>query len=298
MIVIHVMGGLGNQLYQYALYEKLRALGREVKLDVYAYRQAEGAEREWRALELEWLEGIRYEVCTAAERQQLLDNSMRLADRVRRRLTGRRDKTVRERAAYMPEIFEMDDVYLYGFWGCEKYYEDIIPLLQEKIVFPESSNPKNADALRAMAGENAVSVHIRRKDYLTVADGKRYMGICTDAYYKGALRYITEHVERPVFYIFSDDPAFAKAQFCEENMHVVDWNTGRESLQDMALMSRCRHNICANSTFSIWGARLNRQPDKIMIRPLHHDNYEALDAGTVHEYWKGWVLIDADGNVC
>ena len=120
MIVIHVMGGLGNQLYQYALYEKLRALGREVKLDVYAYRQAEGAEREWRALELEWLEGIRYEVCTAAERQQLLDNSMRLADRVRRRLTGRRDKTVRECAAYMPEIFEMDDVYLYGFWGCEK----------------------------------------------------------------------------------------------------------------------------------------------------------------------------------
>lgn len=81
-------------------------------------------------------------------------------------------------------------------------------------------------------------------------------------------------------------------------MHVVDWNTGRESLQDMALMSRCRHNICANSTFSIWGARLNRQPDKIMIRPLHHDNYEMLDAGTVHEYWKGWVLIDADGNVC
>lgn len=253
MIVIHVMGGLGNQLYQYALYEKFRALGREVKLDVYAYRQAEGAEREWRALELEWLEGIRYEVCTAAERQQLLDNSMKLADRVRRRLTGRRDKTVRECAAYMPEIFEMDDVYLYGFWGCEKYYEDIIPLLQEKIVFPESSNPKNADALRAMAGENAVSVHIRRKDYLTVADGKRYMGICTDAYYKGAFRYITERVERPVFYIFSDDPAFAKTQFCEENMHVVDWNTGRESLQDMALMSRCRHNICANSTFSIWG---------------------------------------------
>ena len=298
MIIIHVMGGLGNQLYQYALYEKLRSLGREVRLDLYAYKDAEGAEREWRPLELEWLEGIQYEVCTAKERQQFLDNSMKPVDRIRRRLTGRKDRTVRESAVYMPEIFEMDEVYLYGFWGCEKYYEDIIPLLQAKIVFPESSDPRNAALIRSMAGENAVSVHLRRKDYLTVADGKRYMGICTDSYYKGAIRYITERVERPVFYIFSDDPAFARAQFCGENMHVIDWNTGRESLQDMALMSRCRHNICANSTFSIWGARLNRHPDKIMIRPLHHDNYETLDAGTLHAYWQGWVLMDADGNVC
>lgn len=298
MIIIHVMGGLGNQLYQYALYEKFRSLGREARLDLYAYKGAKGAEREWRPLELEWLEGIQYEVCTAKERQQFLDNSMKLVDRIRRRFIGRKDRTVRESAVYMPEIFEMDEVYLYGFWGCEKYYADIIPLLQEKIVFPESSDPRNTALIQSMAGENAVGIHLRRKDYLTVADGKRYMGICTDAYYKGAIRYITERVERPVFYIFSDDPAFARAQFCGENMHVVDWNTGRESLQDMALMSRCRHNICANSTFSIWGARLNRHPDKIMIRPLHHDNYETLDAGTLHAYWQGWVLMDADGNGC
>ena len=298
MIIIHVMGGLGNQLYQYALYEKLRWLGREVKLDLYAYKEAKGAEREWRPLELEWLAGIQYEVCTAAERQRFLDNSMKPVDRIRRRLTGRKDRTVRESAVYMPEVFEMDEVYLYGFWGCEKYYSDIIPLLQAKIVFPESRDPRNAALFQTMADENAVSVHLRRKDYLTVADGKRYMGICTDAYYQSAIRYITEHVERPVFYIFSDDPAFARAQFRGENMHVVDWNTGRESLQDMALMSRCRHNICANSTFSIWGARLNRHPDKIMIRPLHHDNYETLDAETIHAYWQGWVLMDAEGMVC
>ncbi len=298
MIIIHVMGGLGNQLYQYALYEKLRSLGKHVKLDLYAYKEAAGEEREWRPLELEWLEALQYEVCTMEERQRFLDNSMKPADRIRRKLTGRKDRTVRERAAYMPEIYEMDDVYLYGFWGCEKYYADIIPLLQEKITFPESRNPRTAEVLRAMAEENAVSIHIRRKDYLTVADGKRYMGICTDAYYESAIRYITERVERPVFYIFSDDPAYAKAHYCQENMHVVDWNTGRESMQDMALMRHCRHNICANSTFSIWGARLNGHPDKIMIRPLHHDNYETLDAQTACAYWQGWVLMDADGNVC
>lgn len=297
MVIIHVMGGLGNQLYQYALYEKYRFLGREAKLDLYAYKAAEGADREWRALELEWLDALRYEVCTADERRLFLDNSMKLADRVRRKLTGRRDRTVRESADYMPEIFVMDDVYLYGFWGCERYYTDIIPLLQERIRFPVSGNPRNREVMEAMELENAVGIHIRRKDYLTVADGKRYMGICTDAYYDSAMNYIAERVENPMFYIFSDDLAYAGAHFNRKNMIVVDWNTGRESLYDMELMSRCRHNICANSTFSIWGARLNQNPGKITVRPLRHDNYETADAATVCENWPGWTLIDAAGKI-
>lgn len=296
MIIIHVMGGLGNQLYQYALYEKLKMLGREVKLDLYAYKEAEGEDREWRALELEWL-GLRYDVCTMEERRIFLDNSMKLTDRIRRKLTGRKDRTVKESADYMPDIFEMDNVYLYGFWGCERYYTDITALLQEKIVFPQSGNPQNEALIKAMAQENAVSVHIRRKDYLTVADGKRYMGICTDAYYERAVSYISERIHNPVFYIFSDDTEYAKARYNRSNMHVVDWNTGKDSMFDMDLMRHCRHNICANSTFSIWGARLNRNPDKIVIRPLHHDNYETADADTVRDNWPGWVLINAEGEV-
>ncbi|MDE6620818.1 MAG: alpha-1,2-fucosyltransferase, partial [Lachnospiraceae bacterium] len=77
MILIHVMGGLGNQLCQYALYEKLRYLGKEVKLDLYAYKEAQGEDREWRAFELDWLDALQYEVCTAKERQLFLDNSMK-----------------------------------------------------------------------------------------------------------------------------------------------------------------------------------------------------------------------------
>ncbi len=297
MIIIHVMGGLGNQLYQYALYEKFRTLGKEAKLDLCAYSKEAGGDREWRALELEWLDALQYEVCTAQERRLFLDNSMKLTDRVRRKLTGRRDRTVRERADYMPEIFSMDDVYLYGFWGCERYYTDITSLLQEKIRFPGSTDPRNRQAMEAMARENAVSIHIRRKDYLTVADGRRYMGICTEQYYNSAIKYVSERVDNPVFYIFSDDPAYVRAHYVQDNMRIVDWNSGRESLHDMELMSHCRHNICANSTFSIWGARLNRNPDKLMIRPLRHDNYEVSDAGTVRENWQGWILIDAEGKI-
>ena len=169
--------------------------------------------------------------------------------------------------------------------------------MQKKICFPESSNPKNIEILKEIDNTQSVSLHIRRKDYLTVADGKRYMGICTDEYYQSAINYINEHVQNPVFYIFSDDVEFARENFKEKNMHIVDWNTGKDSLYDMQLMSRCKHNICANSTFSLWGARLNKNAGKLVIRPLRHDNYEKTDEKTVHENWKGWILVDSDGSV-
>lgn len=301
MIVIHVMGGLGNQLYQYAMYEKLRSIGKNVKLDTYAYSENAGDDKEWRKLELDRFPHVQYERCTEEDRTVLLDNSMSAFSRIRRKLTGRKDKTVKETQDYMPQIFSMDNVYLYGFWNCEKYYENMQPLLRQKLQFPQSRdktvNEKNKKCIEQMAQENSVSLHIRRSDYLTVADGKRYMGICTDDYYAKAIEYIKQRVENPVFYIFSDDAEYVRSHYKGANMRVVDWNSGDNSLFDMQLMSCCKHNICANSTFSIWGARLNPHNDKIMIRPLHHDNYEKTEPEQIKEYWKNWVLLDAEGKL-
>ena len=297
MIIIHVMGGLGNQLYQYAMYEKLKSLGKQVKLDLDAYQTDDPEAREWRSLELEWLDGLSYDVCTKEERTLFLDNSMKLLDRIRRKVTGRKSRKVEENKSFMPEIYQMDDVYLYGYWACEKYYEEIIPLLQEKIHFKTSSNPKNQQCIEQMKQENAVSIHVRRQDYLTVADGKRYMGICTDAYYQTAIAFIKQHVVNPIFYVFSDDAAYAREHFNEPNMHIVDWNKAKDSLYDMQLMSNCKHHICANSTFSMWGARLNPYKEKIMIRPLHADNYEKTSVTEMHEMWKQWILITPEGKL-
>lgn len=295
MIIIHVMGGLGNQLYQYALYLKLESLGKQVKLDTKAYYTIDEDEKEWRKFELDWLEQLPYETCTEKERTLFLDNSMKITSRIRRKLFGRKDRTVKEEKTYMPEIFEMDEVYLYGYWMCEKYYEDMIPKLQSMIRFKPSINEKNRICIEQMKQENSVSIHVRRSDYLTVADGKRYMGICTDAYYQAAIRYICERVENPVFYIFSDDVDYVREHFTDKNMHIVDWNQGEDSLYDMQLMSCCKHNICANSTFSMWGARLNQNQEKMMIRPLHSDNYETDSVEEIQENWKKWVLIDEKG---
>lgn len=296
VIIIHVMGGLGNQLYQYAMYEKLKFIGKNVKLDTHAYVTANEEEREWRKLELAWL-GLSYETCTQAERTAFLDNKRDILSRVRRKLFGRKNKTVEEVQVYMPEIYAMDDVYLYGYWACEKYYEDIIPLLQEKIQFPKSADERNWQCMKQMRQQESVSIHIRRTDYLSVADGTRYTGICTDEYYAAAIEYMKRNLDSPEFYIFSDDLEYVREHYNDEHMHIVDWNTGSNSMYDMQLMSVCRHNICANSTFSIWGARLNQNPDKLMIRPLRHDNYETIPVEQVKEYWKTWILMDAQGNI-
>ena len=297
MVIVHVMGGLGNQLCQYALSEKLKTLGKTVKLDTYEYTTQDENYKEWRELELEWLEALDYEVCTSEERMAFLYNDMAFLSRVRRKLLGRKDKSLYEKNFYMPEILEVDDRCLNGYWVCDAYYADIMPMLRSKIRFPISDDVRNQECMKQMQQEESVSLHIRRTDYLSVAGGERCMGICTQEYYQSAIRYMEQRLQNPVFYIFSDDSDYAREHYKGENIRIVDWNTGKNSMYDMQLMSQCKHNICANSTFSIWGARLNAFPDKIMIRPLHLDNYEAMSEQEIKNGWKNWILIDETGSV-
>ena len=83
-----------------------------------------------------------------------------------------------------------------------------------------------------------------------------------------------------------------------EEFSVVDINRGKDSFYDMWLMSRCRHNICANSTFSFWGARLNQYEGKIVMRPTIHRNNQVFEPERMHGLWKGWVFVDNRGNIC
>ena len=99
------------------------------------------------------------------------------------------------------------------------------------------------------------------------------------------------------FFLFSDDIPYVREQYQGEQYQIIDWNQGRDSFYDMMLMSRCRHNICANSTFSFWGARLNPHRDKIMIRPSIHKNTQTCVPEQMKELWKGWVLITPQGKL-
>ncbi len=293
MLIIKVMGGLGNQLQQYALYEKMKSLGKDVRLDVswFATQDQVMARRE---LELTYFPYADYKAAAPEEVKALLGGDG-LLDKVWKKLYNKRVKVFAESDMYHPEIFDLEDCYLSGYWACEAYYHDCMPLLWQKLRFPKRGSPENAGLAERMSREESVSIHIRRGDYLDKANAEMFGGICTERYYEAAVSKMREALSRPRFYVFSDDPAYARKQYQGPEFVHVDCNRGRDSFYDMYLMSRCRHNICANSTFSFWGARLNQNPDKIVFRPLKHKNSQHPSFARMKELWQGYRILDENG---
>ena len=297
MIIVKINGGLGNQLQQYALSEKLRLLGKEVKLDVSWFSDCV-EKLSNRDLELDYFPNISYEICSEEEKKQILGNRNK-AVKVLERLGLKAKKLYVEHKMYDENILSMDDMVLEGYFACEGYYADIIPHLQQKLQFPKSENKENEIIGKQIQETQSVSLHIRRGDYLNPENKSIFDGICTEEYYEQAVKKIQELVENPHFYIFSDDPEYARRKYAGEEYTVVDINHGKDSFFDMYLMSLCKHNICANSTFSFWGARLNQNEDKIMIRPLkQRNNCNWYVPEKMKELWKNWLFMDEKGHMC
>lgn len=293
MIIVKIMGGLGNQLQQYALSRKFMTLGAQVKLDLSWFEETQQVRQLMRReLELAFFDGLPYEVCSKEEKEELTGREDSWKDKILRRLHPGGYSYFREEGRmYLPEIFALRNAYLEGYWACEKYYADILPDLRDLLVFSPSHNPRNQEMAAKMQTEQAVSVHIRRGDYLDAVNAGLFGGICTQDYYDEAISYCIEQAPGAHFYIFSDDTDYVKEKYRTEQYTVIDFNKGSESIYDMYLMSRCRHHICANSTFSFWGARLNPNPDKIMIRPLKHRNNQQYERTEMQKLWPGWVLL-------
>ena len=300
MIIIQVAGGLGNQLQQYALYRKFVRMGKEARLDLSWFdevKQNNGeAKVTSRNLELTCFDRLVYETCTREEKERLT-GSDGLSGKLRRKLLPSTIHWFHESKMYHPEILSFEDMYLSGYFACEKYYSDILYDLREKIQFPPSGNSLNPELAQEMRECASVSVHVRRGDYLNEENRAMFGNICTDAYYRKAMELIKEEVPDAHFYLFSDDVSYVKQKYQGEEFTVVDINHGKDSFYDMWLMSNCRHNICANSTFSFWGARLNGNERKIMIRPTIHKNSQVFRKEEMEELWQGWRFVSPEGKL-
>ena len=297
MLIIRVMGGLGNQLYQYALYELLKQQGKQVCLDISHY-DIEESLRDKRTLDLLLFENLSFEVCSLKEKYKYLDERNNFFDLVRRKLRIRYCYVTEEREQYMSEVFDMTEGYLQGYWNSERYSGTIEHLLQNKLIFPQPVDERNILYAKKMREENSVSVHIRRGDYLEGINVEIFGGICTQQYYDKAVEIVQQRIEHPVYYLFCEDCEYIQQYASNENVHIVDWNHGRDSIFDMYLMTMCRGNICANSTFSIWGAKLNQRVDQVRIRPEKLDNQVIQDQKEIKALMDNqWVLVDKMGKV-
>lgn len=160
------------------------------------------------------------------------------------------------------------NTYVEGFFQSELYFKCVEDKLREDFKFDSEPDGKNMQVINEMYSSNSVSIHIRRGDYV---QKERYQDVyaeCSLDYYKRAVEHIAKQGPEPTLFVFSDDIRWAK-----ENLRLnyktifVSHNTGEKSYEDMRLMSLCRHNIIANSTFSWWGAWLNRNKGKIIVAP-------------------------------
>lgn len=276
MIIIKIYGGLGNQLFQYALYEKFRSMGRETYADLGCISGLrEENVRPDQRMQLENVKngmknlGIHVKQAKAADIARLSDIRMNFVSRVRRKIcpSGKHVREGRLAGTFQPQILELADAYVEGYWQSERYFMDIRDCILRKIHFEQCMDVQNRKLLETVRSSNSVSIHVRRGDYTSRDLRKLYGGICTAEYYKKAIRLIAERVENPKFIFFSNDMDWVRKKFGMKQAVYADWNHGESDYYDMYLMSQCRHNVVANSSFSWWGAWLNENSNKIVISP-------------------------------
>jgi len=270
MKIVWIHGGLGNQMFQYAFYCYLKANYSDVKLDITKYEH----DKCHHGFELEKVFNIKADLATLGE-IELLKNS---------------NKTfVQEKQYnYDKKILNLKgDRYYKGLWQTEKYFKSITAKIRKEFEFKEPLLGKNAITVDKITAQNSLSLHIRRGDYLT---SDVHKGISNIRYYIKAIDLLKKRVKNPFLYIFSDDIDWVKQNFRFSLPSIyVDWNQGKNSYRDMQLMSLCKHNIIANSTFSWWGAWLNKNDQKKVIAPAKWFNYDFVNTNDVVP--KEWLKV-------
>ncbi len=263
MIVLKMAGGLGNQMFQYALYKQLEYMGRNVRINDYTFYKSEDI----RTRQIDIFK-LSYQRATKKEIDRLNDSSLLFKDRLRRKIFGRNDKIYKEKQFHFdPMVFKLTDACLEGYWQSEKFFPDVKEHLLESFCFPEPDTIKNKTYLKKIVSTNSVGVHIRRGDYLQKKYCGLYEGICTKEYYEKAFQQMRIWHPNCHFFLFSNDIEWVSEQYQGNNFTVVSGNDEAHGYYDMMLMSSCKHQIVANSSFSWWAAWLNKNPEKKIIAP-------------------------------
>ena len=290
MILARLFGGLGNQMFQYACARRLaHALGATLKLDLTAFERY--GPRRYALDRLNPSAGI-------ATAQEVADFERRagIAGRLPRLLLraapGLRYEICRERAfAFDPGVLALrGNVLLEGYWQSERYFHDVAGILRREFALKTAPSARNAAVAERIRGCNAVSVHVRRGDYVQSPEASRLHAVCDVDYYQRAAEIIAGAEPQPQFFLFSDDPAWTGQNLrLRFPASLVESAGDEDAAEHLQLMSLCRHHVIANSSFSWWGAWLNPRPDKRVIAPRRWFNADAKDTRDLIP--DGWTTL-------
>jgi len=282
-LIVKFNGGLGNQMFQWAFAHALeKKTGIQVLLDMTFFEKnySRPYELDVFSMDVKKVQGFwaNFKLNTIWRLRKKLKNKKFFGTHIY-------EEPCFE---YDPSVFNIEpNTYIHGFFQSEKYIKDVENEIREAFKFkvlPDEQNQKNIDKIQST---NSVSLHIRRGDYVQKKRFQDKYATCSLDYYKRGVEYIAERIENPTLFIFSDDKEWVK-----ENLKLpyecvyVDNNSGAKSYEDLRLMSLCRHNIIANSSFSWWGAWLNNNKEKIVIGPQKWFNDEkVIQTDIIPEEW-------------
>ncbi len=271
MKVVRILGGLGNQMFQYALFLALKKAfpHEEIKVDTsvfLSYNVHNG-------LELAKVFGVDLPQASPAELKKLCwYTSNYTLKRIIKKLKLHKKTECFEAKDYALNetvLTQAGDRFFDGYWQNYHYFQKVFDEVRAAYRFPEFTDQNNlAMAEKIRQCNSSVSIHVRRGDYLKAPN---YAGLCGVDYYRRAIEYILQQRQEPVFFLFSDD-----LEYCRENIipllanrpvYCVDFNRGDASFRDMQLMTLCQDNILANSSFSWWAAFLNSRENRIVCAP-------------------------------
>ncbi|MFK7840344.1 MAG: alpha-1,2-fucosyltransferase [Bdellovibrionales bacterium] len=283
MITLNLSGGLGNQMFQYASGLAL-------------------AKHNSTALKLDLSEFLHYPL-----RSYML-NCYKLSDEVKfnagikfkwlQKIKNRLpdpNKYTEPHYHYDPNFFEAKDGFsVTGYFQSENYFKAIENDIRDHFTIKENLSSSSANIEKQIkAAKHAVSLHVRRGDYVSDTKTQKVHGSASEDYYKSAVGHLIEKLGEDIhFFIFSDDTQYAQSNFdfCQQKT-IVSGNDDAPH-EDMYLMSQCHHNILANSSFSWWGAWLNEHKDKNVIAPAQWFSAETLKEKSIADLFpKDWIII-------
>jgi hypothetical protein len=261
MIVMRMCGGLGNQMFQYALGRRL-SFDRKAPLllDIAPFDTTAERGETPRSYRLNFL---RIQAEATRDWPSAVKDSFPPGSRIE--MAGISE----EGDAFNPQVLQCpENTYLIGYWQSEKYFVDIADQIRADFQLASVMTADRQALAAQIAKGEAVSIHIRRGDYVTHPGSILTFGTCAPEWYAKAMSLMADRVDNPRFYVFSDDPEWVRANLPKyEGTVFVDPQPDGREFEDMHLMSKCRHHILANSSFSWWGAWLNSSPDKKVIAP-------------------------------
>jgi len=290
MKIIDINGGLGNQMFQYAFGRSISLHAKqELKLDISNFETYElrtyllncfsitgsiatKKELDKYKIQSKYLKYLKYLIKNSHLFKNIKIGKMYFE---------------KQGFSYDPNVFLSHSAYYVGYWQSYKYFENIRDILLKEFSINTMTDTTNLAMLSNIENTSSISLHIRRGDYVTNKHTNSIHGTCSLTYYVNAINIMSQNLDNPTFFIFSDDIQWVKDNLkIEYPTYYVDFNDDSPE-KDIILMSKCQHNIIANSSFSWWGAWLNNYSNKIIIAPknwVNNNNINTIDL--IPKDWK------------